>query len=213
MKFTVRVGHKFRKMYAGYQSRTAVRGILTVRDSPTCSDDRQICGENVGATNHQPCSITPRGGGKDTCRPADTIYPAQTHLFYSSLSTLLAKSLYTDRYDLNHLLAEHIIVMSVTLTENRVTYSFARTLADYDLRHSDDLDCEAVLEEPNARPKPEETGQNPSDWEENFRRVPEYRPIDHTLDFAYRNTYSNNIERVFLWNMFTGIRLVSVRVS
>lgn len=99
--------------------------------------------------------------------------------------------------------------MSVTLTENRTTYNFARTLADYDLHHSDEFDD--VSEEPNPRIAPEGTGQNPSDWEDNYRRVPEYRPIDHTIDFAYRSTYQNGFEQAFLWNMFTGIRLVSVK--
>lgn len=103
--------------------------------------------------------------------------------------------------------------MSVTVTENRATYAFARTLADYDLRHSDELEIDSVPTEPNARPTPEGTGQNPPDWEEGYRRVPEYRPIDQEIDFAYRSVYQNNIERTFLWNMFTGIRVVSVGVA
>lgn len=97
--------------------------------------------------------------------------------------------------------------MSVTLTENRTTYSFSRTLADYDLQHSGEDD---VPEEPNPRPTPQGSGSNPSDWEDNYRRVPDYRPIDHDLDFDFRNTTNNNIERAFLWNMFNGILIVSV---
>ena len=98
--------------------------------------------------------------------------------------------------------------MSVTLTQNRATYSIARTLADYDVHHSSQI--EDTHEELNERPQPEGAGNNPARWEEGFRRVPEYRPIDHTLDFALRDTYNNNIERVVLWNMFTGIRIVTV---
>lgn len=98
--------------------------------------------------------------------------------------------------------------MSVTLTENRTTYNFARTLADYDLHHSEAL--EGVSAEPNQRATPEGTGENPPDWVDEYRRVPEYRPIDHTIDFAYRSVYQNGFEQTFLWNMFTGIRLVSV---
>lgn len=97
--------------------------------------------------------------------------------------------------------------MSVTLTENRTTYSFSRTLADYDLQHSGE---DNVSESPNAQPAPQATGDNPPDWEDNFRRVPDYRPIDYELDFASRNTTTNNIERAFLWNMFNGIMIVSV---
>jgi hypothetical protein len=98
--------------------------------------------------------------------------------------------------------------MSVTLTENRTVYSLGRTLADYDLQHSgEDTD---VSETPNSRPAPQGAGNNPADWEDNFRRVPEYRPVDYDLDFAYRNTTNNGIERAFIWNMFSGIVLTSV---
>ena len=98
--------------------------------------------------------------------------------------------------------------MSVTVTENRTAYSLARTLADYNVQHSDEP--ENTVQEPNARPAPEGTGNAPSDWEDNFRRVPAYRPIDTELDFASRNVYNNNIERAFVWNLFTGVRIVAV---
>lgn len=101
--------------------------------------------------------------------------------------------------------------MSVTVTENRTTYSFARTLADYDVHHSEEI--EDASQYVDHRPEPEGTGQNPPDWEDNYRRVPQYRPIDHELDIQFRSTYTNNIERAFLWNMFTGIRLVSVNYT
>lgn len=100
--------------------------------------------------------------------------------------------------------------MSVTLTENRTVYSLGRTLADYDLQHSgEETD---VPETPNSRPVPQGAGNNPADWEDSFRRVPDYRPVDYDLDFAYRDTTQNGIERAFIWNMFSGIVLTSVRV-
>ena len=98
--------------------------------------------------------------------------------------------------------------MSVTLTENRTVYSLGRTLADYDLQHSGEEND--VSEAPNARPAPQGAGDNPADWVDNYRRVPDYRPVDHTLDFAYRDTTQNGIERAFIWNMFSGIVLTSV---
>ena len=104
--------------------------------------------------------------------------------------------------------ASTVLKMSVTVTENPATYSFARTLADYDIHHS--ADDEVVSADLNPRPAPQGTGQNPPDWEDNFRRVPEYRPIDHDIDFEYRNVYSNVIERAFVWNLFTGVQLVAV---
>lgn len=100
--------------------------------------------------------------------------------------------------------------MSVTLTENRTVYSLGRTLADYDLQHSGEEND--VSESPNSRPAPQGAGNNPADWEDNFRRVPDYRPVDYDLDFAYRDTTQNGIERAFIWNMFSGIVLTSVRV-
>jgi hypothetical protein len=99
--------------------------------------------------------------------------------------------------------------MSVTLTENRTVYSLGRTLADYDLQHSGE-DTTDISETPNSRPAPQGAGNNPADWEDNFRRVPDYRPVDYNLDFAYRDTTQNGIERAFIWNMFSGIVLTSV---
>ncbi|CAD0106666.1 unnamed protein product, partial [Aureobasidium uvarum] len=103
--------------------------------------------------------------------------------------------------------SETTTTMSVTLTENRTVYSLGRTLADYDLQHSGEEND--VSEAPNSRPAPQGAGNNPADWEDTFRRVPDYRPIDHNLDFAYRDTTQNGIERAFIWNMFNGIVLTS----
>jgi hypothetical protein len=77
------------------------------------------------------------------------------------------------------------------------------------LQHSGSEDAD-VSETPNSRPAPQGAGNNPADWEDNFRRVPDYRPVDYDLDFAYRDTTQNGIERAFIWNMFSGIVLTSV---
>lgn len=91
-------------------------------------------------------------------------------------------------------------------------------MTDYDLHHSETQEEEqeeasAVPAEPNERPIPEGTDENPAGWTEGWRRIPAYRPIDRELDFAYRNVYSNNIERFFLFNMFGGIQVVTVGPS
>ncbi|THX71738.1 hypothetical protein D6D05_08133 [Aureobasidium pullulans] len=91
--------------------------------------------------------------------------------------------------------------------QNRTTYSLGRTLADYDLQHSGEEN--EFTETTNSRPAPQGAGNNPADCEDNFRRVPDYRPVDHELDFAYRDTTQNGIERAFIWNMFSGIVLTS----
>ncbi|KAL1305026.1 hypothetical protein AAFC00_003925 [Neodothiora populina] len=98
--------------------------------------------------------------------------------------------------------------MSVTVTENQTTYAFARTLADYDIHHS--AEVEDATHDLNPRAAPTGTGNNPETWESGYRRVPDHRPIDYDLDVQYRSVYQNNIERAFLWNMFNGIRVVSV---
>jgi len=100
--------------------------------------------------------------------------------------------------------------MSVTTTQNPVVYSISRTLADYDLLHSEQqIDGSQPVADPNPHPAPF-TESNPEGWETEYRRVPAYRPINYDLDFTSRNTTTNNIERFFLINMFGGIRLVEV---
>ncbi|KAF1352586.1 hypothetical protein BDV97DRAFT_150347 [Delphinella strobiligena] len=100
--------------------------------------------------------------------------------------------------------------MSVTVTENRATYSFARTLADYDIHHTAGAEYEP--QELNERPDPRGTGHNPPDWPDDYRHVPPYRPIDHEIDHAYRNTYTNGIEHTFIWNMMRGIQIAANRM-
>jgi hypothetical protein len=109
------------------------------------------------------------------------------------------------------LAAEKKNTMSVTLTENRSLYSLGRTLADYDLQHGgEEADFSGQV---NSRPAPHGTGNNPANWEDNYRRVPQHRPVDYELDFAYRNVTQNGIESAFIWNMFSGIVLTSVSLS
>lgn len=98
--------------------------------------------------------------------------------------------------------------MSLTTTDNPLTYATVRLLADYDLQHSD-IPEGTTPAAPNPHPAPANV-ENPPDWETNWRRVPAYRPADPEIDFEFRNTYNNNIERAFLWHMFRGVRLVSV---
>ena len=99
--------------------------------------------------------------------------------------------------------------MSVTTTQNPQTYSIARTLADYNLHHSE-LDSEEHDATLNHRPTAT-TASVVDSWETEYRRVPQPRPIDRELDFDSRNTTLNNIERFFLFNMFGGILIVQVR--
>lgn len=101
--------------------------------------------------------------------------------------------------------------MSVTTTANAQTYAGLRILQDYDLHHSEELAHSNVPVEPNPHPAPEGTGEPVEGWETEWRRIPPHRPINHDLDFEFRNTFTNNAERFFLFNMFGGIQLTSVR--
>lgn len=101
--------------------------------------------------------------------------------------------------------------MSVTTTANPTTYSLQATLADYDLHHSgEDEQLDTSL---NAHPSPNGASQNPSHWPTEHRRVPVYRPVNYELDQSERRVYLNGIERAFVFTMFTGVLLQSVRWS
>ncbi|KAF2152846.1 hypothetical protein K461DRAFT_320610 [Myriangium duriaei CBS 260.36] len=101
--------------------------------------------------------------------------------------------------------------MSTTTTENPVTYSIVRTLADYELHHSG-ASASGPVAAPSSHPPPRRIGQdqNPADWLTEYRRVPPYRPVNTELDFASRNQTLNGIERAFIANMFGGIRIVEL---
>jgi hypothetical protein len=100
--------------------------------------------------------------------------------------------------------------MSVTTTENPVTYSLAGTLRDYELHRSQPEDEQT--EELNEHPAPANTpSSNPPDWPTDHRRVPPYRPTNTELDHSTRRVYLNNGERAFIQMMFFGLRTNVVR--
>jgi hypothetical protein len=97
------------------------------------------------------------------------------------------------------------IKMSVTTTANPIHYNLQAVLADYDLRHTEELDTSL-----NTHSAPSPSQQNPNDWPTEHRRVPAYRPINTGLDQSERRVYLNGIERAFVNVMFTGVYLESV---
>jgi hypothetical protein len=105
--------------------------------------------------------------------------------------------------------------MSVDMAQTRVTYSIARTLADYELHHSQPFRDTTSLEEAetNSQPLPGNSVEsNPPSWETAWRRVPPHRPVNTELDMISRSTTLNAVETFFIYNMFNGIRLVEVCV-
>lgn len=98
--------------------------------------------------------------------------------------------------------------MSVTTTQNPVAYSTLSVLADYELHHSGDSEEVAVAE---LSPHPVPPHEEPANWDDSHRRVPEYRPINRELDQSQRRVYNNGGERGFITVMLHGVWLQAVR--
>lgn len=100
--------------------------------------------------------------------------------------------------------------MSVTTTQNPVAYSTLSVLADYDLHHSGEAGEEGVAA-PSPHPVP--AHEEPANWDDSHRRVPEYRPINRELDLSERRVYNNGVERAFITVMLHGVWLQAVRTQ
>ncbi|KAK3677157.1 hypothetical protein LTR78_002695 [Recurvomyces mirabilis] len=100
--------------------------------------------------------------------------------------------------------------MSVTTTDNARITSLRHALADYDLVLSQpDDDRAARAPPPDAHPLPANApSSNPAGWEDQWRRVPAYRPMNNQLD-DQREVYSNEIEHNFIRVMFGGVWMMS----
>lgn len=100
--------------------------------------------------------------------------------------------------------------MSVTTTDNARITSLRHTFADYDLHHSQPSESEvAHAPAPNNQPT-NSTSLNPPDWETQWRRVPDYRPVNPEMLHGDRDTYNNAIERNFIRVMFGGVWMQAV---
>ena len=102
--------------------------------------------------------------------------------------------------------------MSVTTTSNARILTTANYLADYDLHHSQPSSNEAApAPAPNSRQQHSSSStanqsnpaNNPSGWEDQWRRVPAYRAAVDQRDEQHE-TYNNEIERNFVRVMFGG---------
>ncbi|KAF2214209.1 hypothetical protein CERZMDRAFT_37917 [Cercospora zeae-maydis SCOH1-5] len=105
--------------------------------------------------------------------------------------------------------------MSVTTTDNARITTLRHTLADYELHHSQPSSDQA-----REAPHPDERGEqqqqqqqrldNPPGWEDRWRRVPAYQPVNPELiNSGGRNEVQNEIERGFIRVMFSGVWLQS----
>ena len=93
--------------------------------------------------------------------------------------------------------------MSVTTTSNARILTTANYLADYDLHHSQPSASEAApAPAPNTQ-HASSSANNPSGWEDQWRRIPAYRAAVDQRDEMHE-TYQNEIERNFVRVMFGG---------
>ena len=101
--------------------------------------------------------------------------------------------------------------MSVTTTANARIVSLRQTLADYELHHIEtNANPELGLPAPQPNATPEPVVSNPPNWDTTHRRVPPYRPVRIENYNEERNTYANNVERIFIAVMLNGVHMQSV---
>lgn len=103
--------------------------------------------------------------------------------------------------------------MSTTATTSK--QALDHVLADYEIRLTGTGAAAQGRISPEAvspLPEVQRDANTPPDWPTDHRRVPPYRPIDHSLDPAERIVYSNGVERAFITTMFFGLRLITVRL-
>ncbi|GIZ38258.1 hypothetical protein CKM354_000167900 [Cercospora kikuchii] len=101
--------------------------------------------------------------------------------------------------------------MSVTTTDNARITTLRHTLADYELHHSQPTAEQATqAPAPNSRDEQQQSLDNPAGWEDRWRRVPAYQPVNPELIHGGgRNQVQNEIERNFIRVMFSGVWLQS----
>jgi len=102
--------------------------------------------------------------------------------------------------------------MSATTTDNPITLTIQRTLADYDLHISGETgpnSSQSPIEPPNAIHNTPQVS-NPHNWPRDYHRVPNYRPINRNLDMVQRPNGSSGPETAFITVMFTGIAINAV---
>ncbi|KAM0813755.1 hypothetical protein AB5N19_13754 [Seiridium cardinale] len=97
--------------------------------------------------------------------------------------------------------------MSVTTTDNPVTSTISETLQDYEIHLTGEQDLPprhvwVPLTDHSAPPV-----DNPEGWEDSFRGVPNYRPVNTELDRASRPWGSNAVESGFVFLMLNGVWL------
>lgn len=98
----------------------------------------------------------------------------------------------------------------MTTTETPITHTVASTLQDYEIHLTGEQDLPprhvwVPLTDHYAPP-----ADNPEGWEDSFRGVPHYRPVNTRLDRDSRPWGSNGVEAGFVFLMLNGVWLTGV---
>ncbi|KAH8664056.1 hypothetical protein BX600DRAFT_497900 [Xylariales sp. PMI_506] len=100
--------------------------------------------------------------------------------------------------------------MSVTTVDNPITTTLSMTLADYEIHHTHAEDLPSRhrwVPLTDHGPPPVD---NPPNWYDGHRGVPNHRPVNTQLDRTKRPWGSNGVESGFVFLMLNGVWLTGV---
>lgn len=104
---------------------------------------------------------------------------------------------------------------SATVTTTAKSNTYRVTIpADYQIYHSKSP-SKPSQETRSSEPRTIGNAQvnNPPGWPVDRRRIPDYRPVNTSLDQESRRTFRNVAERAFIANMFRGVAFNAVSTS
>lgn len=103
--------------------------------------------------------------------------------------------------------------MSNTTTIVRATTAeIQHILTDYEI-HLTGSENGTTTQPPSAHQNQHPTAESPHNWPSNYRRVPDYQPINRDLDYSERPLGNSTFEFLFLNVMFTGVATNAVSIN
>lgn len=106
-----------------------------------------------------------------------------------------------------------IFNMSNTTTIARATTAeIQHILTDYDI-HLTGSENDTTTQPPRVHQNQHSAAESPHNWPSNYRRVPDYRPVNRELDYSERPLGNGTFEFLFLNVMFTGVATNAVSIN
>lgn len=103
--------------------------------------------------------------------------------------------------------------MSNTTTIARATSAeIQHILTDYEI-HLTGSEDGTTTQLPSLHQNRHSAAENLHNWPSNYRRVPDYRPINRELNFSERPLGNSTFEFLFLNVMFTGVATNAVSIN